>query len=338
MTSFKEKMNPFGRLVIPLAILAMIVTLGVFGYMKFEHVTLLDAVYMIVITLSTVGFKEVVPFDVPGKVITICIIITGVGTMAYTVGQIIEMMVEGQVIGYRRRRRMEKKIHELKDHYIICGYGRVGHEVAKGFATQKIAFVVIDSKAETAQELNGSGVPYIVGDASSDETLEAAGVRGAKGLVASSDSDVTNVFVTLSARVLNPKLYIVARASYVESEKKLKKAGADRVISPYFIAGQRMASMALKPIAVDFIDTMMLDDKAEHNIEEIKIHKDAAVAGKTIGDLEVKRKTGATILAVKKEQGSLELHPSAKTKIDAGDTIVVLGTSTELHELESMLG
>ncbi len=329
-------MNPLRRLIIPILILIAIMVFGAMGYTLLEHTSLLDAIYMVVITLSTVGFREVAPFDVPGKVLTICIILVGVGTVAYTVGQFIEILVEGQVVGYRRRKRMEKKISELKDHYIICGYGRVGHEVAKGFLAQKTPFVVIDSKPETADDLNGSGTPYIIGDASSDENLEAAGIKRAKGLVASSDSDVTNVFVTLSARVLNPKLYIVGRASFVESEKKLKKAGADRVISPYFIAGQRMASMALKPVTVDFIDSMMLDDKAEHNIEEIKIEKESKLSGKTIGQLEIKRKTGATVLAVKKVRGDFELHPSGDTKIDAGDTIVVIGTTHELHDLENM--
>ncbi len=328
--------NPFARLIIPICILIAIMVFGVMGYTLLERTSLLDAIYMVVITLSTVGFREVAQFNTAGKILTICIILTGIGTVAYTVGQFIEIVVEGQIVGYRRRKRMEKKIREFKGHYIICGYGRVGHEVAKSFKGHKIPFVVIDSKSEMVQELNGFDTPYIIGDASSDEALEAAGIRSAKGLVAASDSDVTNVFVTLSARVLNPKLYIVARASFMESEKKLKKAGADRVISPYFIAGQRMASMALNPVTVDFIDTMMLGEKAEHNIEEVSVDKDSKFAGKTIGELEIKRKTGATVLAVKKSRGNFELHPSGVTKIDAGDTLVVIGTAHELHDLESM--
>jgi voltage-gated potassium channel len=331
------KDNPFNRLIIPLSLLGAVIVAGVCGYIFLEGFSFIEALYMVVITLSTVGFGEVRDLGAHGRVLTMTIIVFGVGTVAYTVGQFIEILVEGQIVGYRRRKRMEKKIHEMEGHYIICGYGRVGHEVAKSFASRGISYVVIDSKPETAIELNGSGISYIVGDASSDDTLEAAGVKKAKGLVASSDSDVTNVFVTLSARVLNPKLYIVARASYIESEKKLKKAGADRVISPYFIAGQRIASMALKPVTVEFIDTMMLDEKSEHNIEEIRIKEESKLKGKTIGELEVKRKTGATVLAVKKSQGGFELHPSAGTMIEAGDTIVVLGTPHELHDLENMM-
>jgi voltage-gated potassium channel len=240
-------MHPLRRLIVPLLLLTAIIAFGVVGYTTLEGFSLLEAFYMVVITLSTVGFREVRELDAQGKILTIGIILFGVGTVAYTVGQFIEIMVEGHIVGYRRRKRMETKIKDIRDHYIICGFGRVGHEVAKNFKAQGVPFVVIDSKPEIAEELNGFGVLYIIGDASSDEALEAAGVLHAKGLIAASDSDVTNVFVTLSSRVLNPKLYIVARASFIESEKKLKKAGANKVISPYFIAGQKMAAMAVKP-------------------------------------------------------------------------------------------
>jgi len=331
------RLNPFGRLIIPLFLLFLIIAIGVTGYYFLEGIPLLDSFYMVVITLSTVGFREVRELGTAGKVLTIGMIIMGVGTVAYTVGQLIEIVVEGQIIGYRRRRRMESNIKELKNHFIICGFGRVGHEVAENLRAHKIKFVVIDMKPDTATELNELGEPYIIGDASSDEALEAAGVKTARGLVAANDSDVANVFVTLTARVLNPKLYIVARSSCLESEKKLKKAGANRVISPYYIAGQRMATMVLKPVTVDFIDTVMKGEKLEHNIEEIKIDKNSKIAGKTIGEAEIRSKTGATVLAVKRFNGSFELHPAAKTRIEAGDTLVVVGAAAELHELETMM-
>jgi voltage-gated potassium channel len=330
-------MNPLSRLIIPFLMLLVVMTIGVVGYTMLEGFSLLEALYMVVITLSTVGFKEIRELGDGGKILTISIIVMGVGTVAYAVGQFIEIVVEGQIVGYRRRKRMEKKIKELKNHFIICGFGRVGHRVADSLKAHKIPFVIIDAKPETVDELGDTNVPYLIGDASSDELLEAAGVRTAKGLVAANDSDVANVFVTLTARVLNPKLYIVARSAQIESEKKLKKAGANRVISPYFITGQRMATMVLKPVTVDYIDTVMRGEKLEHNIEEIGILKKSKLAGKTIGEFEVRSKTGATVLAVKRYNGSFELHPSAKTKIEAGDTLVVVGTSAELHELESMM-
>jgi len=330
-------MNPLRRLVLPFLVLFGLICAGMLGYTRLEGFSLTESLYMVVITLSTVGFGEVRALGLQGKMLTMGIIVVGVGTFAYMAAQFVEMIVEGQIVGYRRRRRMEKKLRELKNHFIICGFGRVGHQVGESLRAHKVPYMIIDAKPETADELAETGIPYIIGDSSSDEVLEEAGVRSAKGLVAANDSDVANVFVTLTARVLNPKLYIVARASQLESEKKLKKAGANRVISPYFIAGQRMASMALKPVTVDFIDTVMRGEKAEHNIEEVKLHKNAAVAGKTIAESEIRSKTGVTVMAVKKFTGGFELHPSAKTKIEAGDTLVVVGTAAELHELETML-
>lgn len=239
-------MNPLRRLIIPGVILLAIIAIGVSGYVYLEGWSLLDAVYMMVITLSTVGFREVHDLNVAGRVLTMVIIIIGVGTALYIAGQVIEMMVEGQIIGYRRKRKMESMIREMKNHYIICGFGRVGHQVAIEFNEAKVPYVVIDSKPEVAQELDPMGIPHLLGDITSDSILKEAGILQARGLVASADSDTANVFVTLSARVLNPDLYIVARAGFLDSEEKLKKAGANRVVSPYFTAGKHMAEIAIK--------------------------------------------------------------------------------------------
>ena len=250
-------MNPLRRLIPPAIALLVVITIGVAGFIYIEGWSFVESIYMVVITLSTVGFNEVRELSSVGRLLTVFIIVLGVGTVAYTVGQLIELMVEGQIIGFRRRVRMEKDISTLSDHYIICGFGRVGHQVAEELKAEKIPFVVIDSKAKTADELTQVGIPHIIGDVTSDENLEKAGIKSAKGLIACADSDTANVFVTLSARSLNPKLHIIARASETESERKLKKAGADRVISPYLIAGRRMAATALRPIASDFLDTIM---------------------------------------------------------------------------------
>jgi len=227
------KTNPFNRLIIPFALLFATIFVGILGYTMLEEFSVFQAIYMVVITLSTVGFREIRPLSFQGQLLTISIIIMGVTTVAYTAGKFIEIIVEGEIVGYRRRKRMERKTKELRNHFIICGYGRVGHQVGEVFQAHKIPFVVIDSKPETSDELEGTGIPYAVGDASSDDILETVGVRRAKGLVAANDSDVANVFVCLTARVLNPKLYIVARSSHLESEKKLKKAGAKSQIQGF---------------------------------------------------------------------------------------------------------
>jgi voltage-gated potassium channel len=172
--------------------------------------------------------------------------LTGVSTAIYAAGQLIEIVLEGQIIGYRRRRKMENTIKELKDHFIICGFGRVGHQVAAELNAARIPCVVIDTKPEVALELEPQGIPHLLGDITSDAILKEAGIMQAKGLIASADSDTANVFVTLSARVLNPNLYIIARAGNPDAEEKLKKAGANRVISPYLTAGKHMADIAIK--------------------------------------------------------------------------------------------
>jgi len=242
----KIKMNPLRRLIVPGVILLVVVGVGIAGYMRLEGWSWIDALYMVTITLSTVGFREVHDLSPLGRLFTIGIIVTGVSTALYAVGQFVEIVVEGQIIGYRRRKKMEKMIAEMKNHFIICGFGRVGHQVAVELKEANVPFVVIDNKPEIGQELEPQGIPHLLGDITADSILKEAGIMQAKGLFASADSDTANVFVTLSARVLNPHLYIIARAGYLDSEEKLKKAGANRVISPYFTAGKHMAEIAIK--------------------------------------------------------------------------------------------
>jgi len=329
-------MNPLRRIIPPLIVLVVIITIATLGYTLIEHWRLLDALYMVTITLATVGFREVHELSDAGRIITMGLIIFGVGTVGYTVGQLVEMMVEGQIIGYRRMRNMEKMISELKGHYIICGFGRVGHQVAKDFDAEKIPYIVVDSKPETAAELGEKNIPYLVGDMASDEILESAGIKKAKGLIACADSDTSNVYVTLSAREMNTNLYIVARASTVVTEAKMRRAGANRVISPYFIAGNRMASMALRPVAVDFLDTVMRSENVELELEEYSINDGSKIVGKTLAELEIKQKTGATILAVKHSTGKFNLQPGAATVVGHGDVLVALGTSQQLELLRKM--
>jgi len=329
-------MNPLRRIIPPLIVLVVIITLATLGYTLIEHWRLLDALYMVTITLATVGFREVHELSDAGRIITMGLIILGVGTVGYTVGQLIEMMVEGQIVGYRRMRNMEKMISELKGHYIICGFGRVGHQVAKEFDAEQIPYIVVDSKPETAAELGEKNIPYLVGDMASDEILDSAGIKKAKGLIACADSDTSNVYVTLSAREMNPNLYIVARASTVVTEAKMKRAGANRVISPYFIAGNRMASMALRPVAVDFLDTVMRSENVELVIEEYEINGGSKIVGKTLSELEIKQKTGAMILAIKHKTGKFNLQPGAASVVGHGDVLVALGTCQQLELLRTM--
>ncbi len=333
-----KKVNPFARIIVPIFILAAIISAALCGYVFVERWSFFDSLYMVIITLFSVGFMEVHPLSHAGRAITMGLIVFGVGTVAYTIGQAMEMMVEGQFAKYRRRREMEKKVRELKGHYIICGFGRVGHQVAYEFDLEKVPYFVIDSKPETSDELEQKGIPYIVGDMTSDEALLEAGIAKAKGLIACADSDASNVFVTLTARVMNPKLLIIARASNVATEIKLKKAGANKVISPYFISGNRMASMALRPVAVDFLDTVMKSENVELVIEEFELDGGSKLSGKTLADLQIKQKTGAMVLAVKKSSGKFDLQPGARTILERGDILVALGTKEQLESLRKLSG
>jgi len=330
-------MNPLRRLIIPVLILLALMAIGIAGYKFLEGWPVLDSVYMVVITLATVGFREVYPLNAAGKIFTMGLIICGVGVAVYTLGQFIEIIVEGEIIGYRRRKKMEKKISEMKNHYIICGYGRVGHQVATEFDIFKVPYVVIDAKVETATELEEKNVPYIIGNITSDENLEKAGLTRAKGLIAAADSDPDNVFVTISARVLNPKIYIVARAGHAELERKLRLAGANRVISPYFIAGKRMAALALRPIATDFLDMVMHGEHLELEMRELNVPDTSKIAGKTLGEAQVRQKSGAHIAAIRKADGKFNLQPMADSKIESGDILVALGTPKQLDLLQGFV-
>jgi voltage-gated potassium channel len=329
--------NPFRRLLPIGIVLLALLLVGVAGFMTIEHWTMLESIYMVTITLLTIGFQEVHPLSPEGRIFTMIIAIVGVGTAIYAAGQAAETIVEGELFGYRMRRKMEKQIKELCDHYILSGFGRVGHQVAEDFHSAGILYVVIDTKPETVNELQPKGVPHIIGDPTLDEVLEEAGIRKAKGLVACSDSDVSNVYVTLSARALNPRLYIVARASQRETEKKLKMAGADRVISPYFISGRRMAAMVMRPVTCDFLDTVSHGGELEFRLHEIPVPAHSSLADKTIAESRIRTRCGAVVLAIHKAGGSFELQPQASSVIRPNDTLVVIGTQGQIESLVKMM-
>ena len=330
-------MNPFKRLLPLATILLTVVLIGIFGYVWLEHWTFLESAYMVVITLFTIGFQEVHPLSDAGRILTMFITIVGVGTAVYAAGRAAEIIVEGEMFGYRKRTKMDKRISEMKDHYIITGFGRVGHQVAQDFDAAGIPYVIVDSKPETMSELDPKGVPHLVGDATLDETLEEAGIRRAKGLVACSDSDVANVYVTLSARALNPSLYIVARAAQAETEKKLKMAGANRVISPYLISGRRMAAMAVRPVTSDFLDMVTHGGELEFRLHEIPIPRGSPLDNQTLATAQIRTRSGVVVLAIHGAEGIFELQPHASSLIKSGDTLVVIGTPEQTEALEKML-
>jgi voltage-gated potassium channel len=329
--------HPFRRLLPPTILLLFVIALAIVGYTLLEGWTTLESIYMAVITIFTVGFQEIQPLSPEGEVLTIIIIVAGVGTAFYAAVKAVEIIVEGEMTGYRRRRRMEKAIGEIKNHYIICGFGRVGHNVAQVFDASGIPYVVIDSKKQTLDELDIKNVPIIIGDATSDDILTVAGIKSAKGLIACSDSDVANVYVTLSARALKPDLNIVARAGIKDTEKKLMMAGANRVISPYFISGVRMAALVTRPVASNFLDLITHAGQLDFSLYEIAIPANSPLANKNLAEAAIRNVSGALVLAIQKSDGSFDLHPTAASKLEKDDILVVIGTQEQFGKLQQMV-
>lgn len=314
-----------------------VIAFGVAGFMAIEGWGFLDALFMTVVTISTVGYREVQPLTGPGMIFDIVLIFLGVGTFLYVITSIGEFVVSGQLSGALGRRKMNKSIQDLKDHYILCGFGRVGQQVALELEREHVPFVVIDNNPEPIQGCSARGYLYIEGDASNDEVLLEAGIMRAKGLVTATDADADNVYITLSAKGLKAGLFVVARANLEKSEYKLTKAGADRVLSPYSIGGRRLASLLLRPTVVEFLDVVMHGTEIELLMEEVIVREKSQFVGGTMGEVRKRCVAGANILALKKKGGEKMIaNPVPETRIDAGDRFVALGTREQLRDLEGL--
>ena len=321
------------------AAIVLIAVIGTGGYVLIEGQGFFDSLYMTITTITTVGFKEVFPLSTGGRVFTMLLILGGVGVILYGLATIVEYAIKAQLSGLFKRRAVKKQVDKLEDHYIICGYGRVGESVARHISAQKAPFVIVDNDAASLGRAEADGYLVVEGDATSDEALEMAGIKRAKGVVAAVGSDAGNIYVTLSARVLNPWILIVARASSEDSVSKLKRAGADRVVSPYGIGGRQMAVLMLKPLVSDYLDVVTGDGALEFRVEELQLTEKCCVIGRSIRDLSVRETTGATILAVRTgETGAFDTNPSPEVVLESGDTVVAIGTPTEINKLEDLVG
>jgi len=316
--------------------LLLVVGIGIIGYMIIEGWSFLDALYMTVVTLSTVGYEEVHSLTTAGRIFSILLIIGGVGVMLYTLTTIVRYLIEGGFTNILGRRRMKEKLSKLKGHVILCGYGKVGREVARVFKREGTPFVVVELNQEALDDATDAGYLCLHGNATSDDVLKEAGVQQARALVAALGSDADNLYTTLSARELHSDLFIVARASAEESEPKLKRAGADRIMSPYRIGGRRMAMLTLRPLVVDFIDITMHSRGRELVLENIKVWPVSPVEGKNVKEGS-KCCGGAAILAVRKKDGSLLANPSQETLLELEDELVIIGTREQLRALEGSI-
>lgn len=329
-------MDPVRNLRLSLSILAAVIVAGTAGYALIEGWPLFDALYMTVITLATVGFKEVHDLSPQGKAFTISLIIFGVGVITYAAGSVIQFMVEGQLVQVVGRKKMEKQIAKLKDHYIVCGFGRIGQMICKEFQARPVPFVVVEKNPHLCERLTREGCLFVQGNATDDDTLLAAGIERARGLITAVTSDTDNVYITLTARGLNPQLYILARAGEEGAEVKLMRAGASKVISPYTIGAARMAHAILRPSVVDFIELATTRENLALQLEEIDVAPTSALVGKTLVTAGIRQTMGIIIVAIKQPDGHMLFNPVPATEINAGSVLIILGERLAITQLEQI--
>jgi voltage-gated potassium channel len=317
---------PTKKLRIAVIALISIFIIGTFGFHLIEGWSLTESLYTTVITLSTVGYGDFYPETAGGRLFTVILVIFGVGTMLYTIGLLTETMVDARFRSLMGRGKLEKMIKKLNRHYIICGCGRIGYLICKELSQEKIDFVVIDNNPEIIQKIiEDESFIYYKGDATQDKTLVAAGIKRARGIICALPSDAQNLYVILTAKELNPDIYILSRSEEIESEHRLLRAGADRVISPYVLGGMRMAMAISRPAMLDFIEITTRRQSLELRMDEIDICEGSPVIGKSLEESEIRQRYGLIIVAVKKDSGQMIFNPMASYVISQGDKLIALG-------------
>lgn len=325
------------RFIVALALLLLVILIGTFGYVIIENWNLFDSFYMTIITIGTVGFQEVAELSKTGRVFTIGLIVFGIGVGGYAVANLTSFIIEGQIKFLIKGRKMEKQILELKKHIIVCGFGKTGLETIDELIKSKQRFVIVEKDNAKVEELKEQRRLVIAGDATEEETLEKAGVAHAAGLIAALSNDADNVYIVLTARGMNPNLRIIARAIDHHSCKKLIRAGADKVVSPYSIAGRRMARLLLTPGIVDFLDVMVQSQELELKIEEVVLQKGSPFVNKHLRDSNIKAETkGAMVIGIRKGGEKIIVNPPGNTRLEENLTLFVLGNSAQIEKLNEL--
>jgi voltage-gated potassium channel len=321
---------------IALMLVALLST-GTLGYIFIEGWRPLDALYMTVITVATIGYGELKPLSDAGREFTMAIIVMGVGFFAYSINVLTEAAVEGRIKDIFNQRRMQKAISKLENHFIICGCGRIGRTILEMLLREGIPAVVIESNATVISELEEAGYLVIVGDATSEEVLQHAGISRARGIVCVLQSDADNVYITLTARLLNPSVFIMARASDRKAERRIYQAGANKVISPYEIGARRMGMAILKPTVIEFLDLAVHCADFDLSVEQYEIGDSSVLVGRTLKEIGIRERTGATLLTVKRKADAVmsSVHPDYV--FQKGDLVVVLGSSESLNKFSAMV-
>jgi len=319
------------------AIGAMLVVLTI-GTVGFHHVlseSWLQAFYRAIVSSSLTGLDTVPPSD-SARILTIFLVLAGISIFAYIGSLVVEAIARGVIGGLWAERRRRRAIEALRDHYIICGFGRVGRRVADEFLHEGAQFVVLDYSADAKEAAEEEGVLFIEGNGTDDDDLRSTGIERARGLVAASDDDADNLYIALSARAANPKLLIVARASNEDTAKKLRLAGADRIVQPYQAAGRSMANLLLRPQVTAFVDVVTSAAGTDLRFEEIEVTSACGQGGKSIRDLDIRKETGALVVALRKRDGTFDTTPTPEAVLDVGDVLIAAGTEEELRALEGL--
>jgi len=325
------------RMMAGIALAVAVVGGGTAGYMLIEGWDLHDALFMTITTVTTVGYGEVHPLSRAGRTFSMALILGGVGVVLYILSMLTQVVVEGKLREVMGRRNLERKIRSLRGHYIICGYGRIGALVADMLREQGVELVVIENDEQVTRRLGQEGIHYVLGSATEDEILLAAGIERAKGLVATVNSDADNVYIVLTAKGIRPDLLIIARATEPGSERKLKRAGADKVVSPYFIGARRIAQTVLRPSVADFVDLTFHSTDLALRMEEVLVVVGSALVGVSLKDSGIRQKLDLIVLAVKKPDDRMIFNPPADTVIERDDTLIALGSQASMDKLEQML-
>ncbi len=331
-------MDSTKHLILSLLLTLFIGIAGTTGYMMIEGWDLLDSMYMTIITLATVGYGEVHSVSKAGRIFTMLLIFFGVGFCLYVAGAMVQFMVEGRIRAILGRRRLDKKIGRLKNHHIVCGYGRIGRVLCKNlYGKKEFDLIVLESNKDLIPVMEEDGVLYLHGDAVDEENLIKAGIKTAKGLVAVLATDAENVFLVLTARQLNPNLHITARASRSDTKSKFLAAGANNVVSPYDIGAISMAQRILKPTITSFLDLAFAEQNKDIKMEEIPVGPSSSLINIMLKDSGIRQKFNLIIIAIKKPDGSMLFNPSFETKIEAGDTVIAVGEDSNLQKFEKIL-
>jgi voltage-gated potassium channel len=333
----RKRFGPYWGIIWGFFALSLVFVLGIAAFMAVEGWNFFDSLYMVVITLSTVGYGEVLPLTTHGRVVAMLLIVSGVGTFAYLIGAFTKMLVEGNLQMSLGRRKVRKLIDKMRGHVIVCGYGRLGRVVVADFLKEGIGVVVVERDPEVVALLQEREIPHIDGDATDDETLTAAGIDRARALAACLTQEAANVYVTLTARQLAPDLFIVARADENRHIQRLERAGANQALIPHLYGGHRMAQSILRPNVVNFLEIAIRGDALDLQMEELRIGPNSRLVGKNLAEAAIRADYNLIVIAITKPDGTMDFNPGHATVLENNDTLILVGSRDHLRALEGQL-